>query len=362
MPWTRARSGRRTCSSCPASVPRRPRWIGCAGAGSWRPSAPGSRRTARSSGSASGSSCCSRAATRTAPRRWASFPAGRSAWPVRRRCRTSAGTRWTAGASTRRSRASPRAPTSTSSTPTWACPRASDGRAAILAETDHGSRFVSAVARGRLLGVQFHPERSGANGLRLIANVVAWARDRPARARRLMLTRRVIPCLDVANGRVVKGTQLRRPRRRGRPARARRALRARGRRRDRVPRHHRRPGGPRHPARHRRAHGAARLHPADRGRRRPERRRHARRPPGRRRQGQPQHPRRGGSRARDALRGPVRQPGGRGGDRRPARGARQSGDPLGLRGGREGRARARRPGRRSPGPCGRSSSGPASCS
>ena len=48
--------------------------------------------------------------------------------------------------------------------------------ALILADTDHGSRFASAVARGRLLGVQFHPERSGANGLRLIANVVAAAR------------------------------------------------------------------------------------------------------------------------------------------------------------------------------------------
>ena len=45
----------------------------------------------------------------------------------------------------------------------------------ILAETEHGSTFVSAVARGRLLGVQFHPERSGANGLRFVANVVAGA-------------------------------------------------------------------------------------------------------------------------------------------------------------------------------------------
>ncbi len=42
----------------------------------------------------------------------------------------------------------------------------------VLAETGHGARFVSAVARGRLLGVQFHPERSGADGLRLLANVV----------------------------------------------------------------------------------------------------------------------------------------------------------------------------------------------
>jgi imidazole glycerol phosphate synthase glutamine amidotransferase subunit len=44
--------------------------------------------------------------------------------------------------------------------------------AVVLAETDHGAPFVSAVARGRLLGVQFHPERSGVDGLRLLANVV----------------------------------------------------------------------------------------------------------------------------------------------------------------------------------------------
>jgi imidazole glycerol phosphate synthase glutamine amidotransferase subunit len=46
----------------------------------------------------------------------------------------------------------------------------------ILAETEHGSRFVSAVARGNLLGVQFHPERSGDDGLRLLANFVSLVR------------------------------------------------------------------------------------------------------------------------------------------------------------------------------------------
>jgi imidazole glycerol phosphate synthase glutamine amidotransferase subunit len=45
----------------------------------------------------------------------------------------------------------------------------------VIAETEHGTRFVSAVARGNLLGVQFHPERSGSDGLRLIRNVVALA-------------------------------------------------------------------------------------------------------------------------------------------------------------------------------------------
>jgi imidazole glycerol phosphate synthase glutamine amidotransferase subunit len=45
----------------------------------------------------------------------------------------------------------------------------------VLATTEHGRPFVSAVARGNLVGVQFHPERSGADGLRLLGNVVALA-------------------------------------------------------------------------------------------------------------------------------------------------------------------------------------------
>jgi glutamine amidotransferase len=46
----------------------------------------------------------------------------------------------------------------------------------IVARTEHGRPFVSAVARGSLLGVQFHPERSGEDGLRLLANFVALVR------------------------------------------------------------------------------------------------------------------------------------------------------------------------------------------
>ena len=46
----------------------------------------------------------------------------------------------------------------------------------VLATTDHGEPFVSAIARDALVGVQFHPERSGADGLRLLANFVDLVR------------------------------------------------------------------------------------------------------------------------------------------------------------------------------------------
>lgn len=45
----------------------------------------------------------------------------------------------------------------------------------IVATTGHGRPFVSAIARGPLLGVQFHPERSGDDGLQLLANFVDLA-------------------------------------------------------------------------------------------------------------------------------------------------------------------------------------------
>jgi imidazole glycerol phosphate synthase glutamine amidotransferase subunit len=45
----------------------------------------------------------------------------------------------------------------------------------VLAETVHGVAFPSIVVRGRLMGVQFHPERSGVDGLRLLANFAAIA-------------------------------------------------------------------------------------------------------------------------------------------------------------------------------------------
>ena len=42
-----------------------------------------------------------------------------------------------------------------------------------LAVTEHGSTFTSVVARDNVIGFQFHPERSGSDGLRLLHNTLA---------------------------------------------------------------------------------------------------------------------------------------------------------------------------------------------
>ena len=42
----------------------------------------------------------------------------------------------------------------------------------VLAETEYGLRYPCAVGRGRIFGVQFHPEKSQAGGLQLLKNFV----------------------------------------------------------------------------------------------------------------------------------------------------------------------------------------------
>lgn len=50
-----------------------------------------------------------------------------------------------------------------------------------IAETEHGSRFTSLVAKDRIVGFQFHPERSGADGIAMLRNTLELIEaDRPA--------------------------------------------------------------------------------------------------------------------------------------------------------------------------------------
>ena len=44
----------------------------------------------------------------------------------------------------------------------------------IAATTDFPTPFASALGKGKLFAVQFHPEKSQAAGLRLLANFLKW--------------------------------------------------------------------------------------------------------------------------------------------------------------------------------------------
>lgn len=50
-----------------------------------------------------------------------------------------------------------------------------DDEAVVAASTDYGVPFCSAVQRGAVFATQFHPEKSGANGLRFYRNFVRFA-------------------------------------------------------------------------------------------------------------------------------------------------------------------------------------------
>jgi imidazole glycerol-phosphate synthase subunit HisH len=52
----------------------------------------------------------------------------------------------------------------------------------VIAHTTHGRPFASAVARGSLYGLQFHPEKSSEAGLRMLSNFVGLVTAAPGTA------------------------------------------------------------------------------------------------------------------------------------------------------------------------------------
>jgi glutamine amidotransferase/cyclase len=70
----------------------------------------------------------------------------------------------------------------------------------ILTTTDYGAPFVSSVQRGNVIASQFHPEKSGEAGLRILRNFLdlGAAEARPIHVgQETRLAKRIIACLDV---------------------------------------------------------------------------------------------------------------------------------------------------------------------
>lgn len=70
----------------------------------------------------------------------------------------------------------------------------------VLTTTDYGYEFVSAIQQGAMVATQFHPEKSGRAGLKLLENFLAGTREAVCPATTLpatKLAKRIIACLDV---------------------------------------------------------------------------------------------------------------------------------------------------------------------
>ena len=48
------------------------------------------------------------------------------------------------------------------------------GESDVAAMSEHGGRFVAAVAKGNMVGVQFHPEKSQGYGIATLERFLAW--------------------------------------------------------------------------------------------------------------------------------------------------------------------------------------------
>jgi len=75
-----------------------------------------------------------------------------------------------------------------------------DDAGAVLTTTDYGCEFISSIQIGNIIATQFHPEKSGSSGLRILENFLKTAAEQcmPVRlAQKTRLAKRIIACLDV---------------------------------------------------------------------------------------------------------------------------------------------------------------------
>lgn len=75
-----------------------------------------------------------------------------------------------------------------------------EDRQVVLSTTDYGTRFVSSIQVGNVVATQFHPEKSGRTGLKLLHNFLRGdvsAVLPPRRPQPTRLAKRIIACLDV---------------------------------------------------------------------------------------------------------------------------------------------------------------------
>ena len=70
----------------------------------------------------------------------------------------------------------------------------------VKASAEYGVHIHASVEKENVFACQFHPEKSGETGLKILVKILQNCKGEEA-----MFTKRIIPCLDVNNGRVVKG-------------------------------------------------------------------------------------------------------------------------------------------------------------
>ncbi len=75
-----------------------------------------------------------------------------------------------------------------------------EDNSSILSTTDYGYEFVSSIQKGNIIATQFHPEKSGYQGLRMLQNFIS-TNAKPVRpiqqGKGTKLAKRIIACLDV---------------------------------------------------------------------------------------------------------------------------------------------------------------------